>query len=152
MSVLRALGDRRVVLLGQLAIAIVLLVAALAKIGDAGSFARQIGRFRLVPFGFENLVAITLPWIELVAALAILSRVQPRAGAVVAAALMGFFWIAVAAAMARGLDIECGCFGTGDATRVGLVKLVENTGLLALAVIATWRPTAFDRSSVPADT
>ena len=152
MSVIRVLGNRRVVLFGQLAIAVVLLVSALAKIGDAASFARQIGRFRLVPFGLENLAAITLPWIELVAALAIFTRVQPRAGAVVAAGLMGLFWIAVAVAMARGLDIECGCFGTGDATRVGLVKLIENTGLLALAVIATLNPTAFDRPSWPADT
>jgi putative oxidoreductase len=135
-----ALRDRRIVLLAQVAIAIVLVVAALAKIGDADSFARQIHRYQLVPFGLENLAAITLPWIELVAALAILSRVQPRAGAAVGAVFMALFWIAVAAAMARGLDIECGCFGTADATRVGLGKLIENTALLAVAVVGSLRP------------
>lgn len=140
MKVVRALADRRVVFLAQVAIALALLVAALAKIGDAGSFARQIGRFRVAPFGSENLLAITLPWIELVAALAILSRTRPRAGAVVALVLMALFWIIVAAALARGLDIECGCFGTGDATRVGIGKLVENTGLIAVAFIACRRP------------
>jgi uncharacterized membrane protein YphA (DoxX/SURF4 family) len=122
------------------AVAAVLLAAALAKIGDAGTFARQIGRFRLVPLGFENLLAITLPWIELVAALAILFRVQPRAGAALGVGLLGVFWIAVAAALARRLDIECGCFGTADATRVGVQKLVENTGFLAVAVVGCLRP------------
>ena len=40
----------------------------------------------------------------------------------------------------RGLDIECGCFGTSDASRVGTAKLIENVGLLALAVIASLAP------------
>ena len=116
------------------------LAAALAKIGDAGAFARQIHYYRLLPFGLENLLAITLPWIELLAALAILLRLRPQAGSVVVAGLMALFVAVVAAAVVRGLDIECGCFGTADAGRVGVVKLLENLGLLALAVIASLRP------------
>jgi putative oxidoreductase len=131
----RFLGHPRVIGLCRIAIGLVFLAAALAKIGDASTFARQIHHFRLVPFGFENLLAITLPWIELVLALAILTGVQPRAGSMVATGLMGLFVVVVAAALARGLDIECGCFGTADASRVGVSKLIENVGLLALAVI-----------------
>jgi len=131
----RFLTHPRVVGLCRIAIGLVFLAAALAKIGDAATFARQIHHFRLVPFGFENLLAITLPWIELVLALAILTGVQPRSGSMVAAGLMGLFVVVVAAAVARGLDIECGCFGTADASRVGVSKLVENVGLLALAVV-----------------
>lgn len=139
-AVTRLLRHPGVVLVAQLGIAVVFLAAALGKIGDAGAFARQIHHFRLLPFGLENTLAITLPWIELVAALALLLRFRPRAGAVITAGLMVLFVFVVAAAVARGLDIECGCFGTSDASRVGTAKLIENVGLLALALIASLKP------------
>jgi len=128
------------VLACQVATGLIFLAAAVTKIGDAATFARQIHNFRLVPFGLENLVAITLPWIEIVAALAILLRVRPRAGSLVGAGLMAFFLVVVGTAVARGLDIECGCFGTADASRVGLAKLAENAGLLAVTLVASLRP------------
>ena len=133
----RLLSHPRVVLVCRVVIGLVFLAAAMTKIGDAGGFARQIHHYRLVPFGLENLLAITLPWIELVLALAILTGVRPRAGSVVATGLMGLFVVVVAAAVARGLDIECGCFGTADASRVGAAKLIENVGLLALALVGS---------------
>ena len=136
----RVLTDRRVAFVCQTAIGLVFLFSALAKIGDAAGFARQIHHYRMIPFGLENLVAITLPWIELVLALAILTRLMPRAGAGVGLGLMGVFVVMVAAAVARRLDIECGCFGTADATRVGAAKLLENLGLTALAAIGCVAP------------
>ena len=139
-GLIRLLGHPALVLIAQVAVAFVFLTAALAKIGDAASFARQIHHFRLLPPGLENLLAMTLPWIELTAAIAILFSYRPRAGSLVIAGLMGLFVFVVAAALARGLDIECGCFGTADASRVGIAKLLENLGLLALALIASARP------------
>jgi putative oxidoreductase len=134
------LTHRRTVRLCQLAIGLVFLLAALTKIGDAADFARQIHHYRLVPFGLENLLAITLPWIELLVALVILLGINPRVGSVASAGLMALFVVAVGIAIARGLDIECGCFGTADASHVGLTKLLENTGLLALALVGSRRP------------
>lgn len=146
----RWLGHPWIVLACQLVVALVFLAAAIAKIGDAGSFAKQIHYFRLVPAGGESLLAMTLPWIELLAALAILLRVQPRAGSVVIAGWMVVFVVAVGAALARGLDIECGCFGTADASRVGAAKLLENLGLLALALIGCLRPNGVaERAEAP---
>ncbi len=147
-GLMRLLRHPGVVLVAQIGIAVVFLAAALGKIGDAAAFAKQIHYFRLLPTGLENLMAITLPWVELLAALALLLRYRPRAGAVICAGLMGVFLFAVAAAVARGLDIECGCFGTSDASRVGTAKLLENAGLLALALIASLRPAAPQASAV----
>jgi uncharacterized membrane protein YphA (DoxX/SURF4 family) len=131
----RFLADRRVVWGCRVAIGILLLGAALSKIGEAAEFARQIHRLRFAPLGLENLLAITLPWVELVAALAILSGVEARAGALLAAGLMSVFVVVVVAAMARHLDVECGCFGTADATRVGATKLVENLVAFGVALV-----------------
>lgn len=153
-GLMRVLRHPGVVLVAQLGIAVVFLAAALGKIGDAGTFAKQIHYFRLLPVSLENLLAITLPWVELLAALALILRYRPRAGAVICAALMGVFLFAVGAAVARGLDIECGCFGTSDASRVGTAKLIENVGLLALAMIASLAPaerkTAVREAELPA--
>jgi len=136
----RLLRHRATVLLCQIAIGLVFLAAALPKIGDSFAFARQIHNYRLVPAELVNLLAITLPWIELVTALAILLRFRARAGAIVAAGLMVLFLGAVGSAVARGLDIECGCFGTSDAAKVGFAKLAENVGLLLLALGGSLRP------------
>ena len=94
----------------------------------------------MVPVFAENLVAMTLPWIEVVAALALLVGVRARDGAILAGGSLVVFTVAVIAAFARGLDIECGCFGTADASRVGLTKVAENLGLIGMAVVASLRP------------
>ena len=124
----------------QIAIGILMAWAGLAKIGDLRSFAEQLHNFRMMPVPLENLVAMSLPWVELLAALALIFGVRARAGAMLVTGLMVVFTVAVAAAMVRGLDIECGCFGTHDATRVGWVKIAQNLGMLALAWVGSLRP------------
>ena len=124
----------------QLIIGLVFIAAALPKIGDPQSFSLAVHNFRLLPLFMENLVALSLPWIELVAGLAMVFGVRARAGGLLTSAMMIAFTVAVAIAMARGLDVECGCFGTSDGTRVGAQKLLENTGLTVLALLGTLRP------------
>jgi len=118
---------------------LVLIAAALAKIGDPAALATQIRYYHLFPTGPENLIAISLPWIELLAGLALISGVHARAGAWLAVAMMVVFTLAVAQAMARGLNFDCGCFGTADATRIGIRKLLENIALTAVSVVGARR-------------
>ena len=123
----------------QIVMGVVFAWAALAKLGDLQGFADQVHNFRMVPIFAENIVALLLPWIELVAALALMSNIRPRSGAVVVTGLLAAFTIAVIVALMRGLDIECGCFGTSDASRVGLVKITQNLGMLVLGWIGCRR-------------
>jgi len=137
--------------LARLALGGVFLWAALGKLGDIEGLARDVQRFRMLPAPGVNLVAIVLPWIELVAGLSLLLGIRARAGALVTGALMAVFTAAVAFAMARGLSIECGCFGSGDSLRTGGAKLLVNLGMLALAALALGprreppAPSSFDR-------
>ena len=124
----------------QIALGALFVVAALAKIVDPASLAREVHNFRLVPFWSEHLVAMTLPWVEFMAGLALVLGIRARAGAWVAGALLVAFTIGVALAMARGLNFECGCFGTAGGTRVGWAKLGENLGMVALAAAGSLRP------------
>jgi uncharacterized membrane protein YphA (DoxX/SURF4 family) len=134
------LADPRVVRVCQVVIGALFAWAALAKLGDIPGFARQVHGFRAVPLAMENLVALTLPWIELVAALGLTMGVRARASAIVVLGMLATFTVAILAALARGLDIDCGCFGTADAARVGAVKVMQNAGMLVVAAVAARRP------------
>ena len=137
---MRWLAHPGLVRLCQIVIGVIFAWAALAKIGDAQGFAAQVHNFRIVPVALENLVAVTLPWIELVAAMALVLNIRARSGALLVLAMLAAFTVAIVVALARGLDIECGCFGTADASRVGFVKVLENMAMLAVACVSSLRP------------
>ncbi len=143
----RPLSDPRIVRGAQIVIGVIFVVSSLSKIGDIPAFATQVQNFRMAPIWGENLIAMILPWIELVAGLALVLGARARPGAVVVTFLMAVFTVGVVVAMARGLDFECGCFGTADHTRVGAVKLVENLLMLGIAAIATVKPSELRRDA-----
>lgn len=121
----------------RIAIGVVFIAAALAKIGDPAAMALSVHNFRIAPIWSENLLALVLPWIELIAGLSLVLGIRARSGAIVALVLMAVFTIGVGAAWARGLDFECGCFGKASAARIGAQKFFENVGLTLLAFIAS---------------
>ncbi len=118
---------------------LIFLVAGLSKIADPAAFAQQIHNFRIAPIATENLLAMTVPWIEIVAGLALVAGIRSRAAAVLATTMLAAFTLAVAAAWVRGLDFECGCFGKATASRIGGVKLLENLAMIAIAAGGTLR-------------
>jgi uncharacterized membrane protein YphA (DoxX/SURF4 family) len=124
----------------QIVAGLIFLASALAKISDLPAFAVSIHNFRLepvIPMAATNLLAMTIPWVELVAGLALVGGVRPRAGAIVYTVLLVVFTVGVVAAMARGLSFECGCFGKASAGPVGLKKLAENLAMIALGVVGS---------------
>jgi uncharacterized membrane protein YphA (DoxX/SURF4 family) len=123
----------------QITAGLIFLAAALPKIADLTAFAGSIHNFHLepvVPMALTNLLAMTIPWIELIAGLALVSGVRPRAGAFVYVALMTVFTIGVVSALARGLSFDCGCFGKAGSAPIGIKKLAENLGMIAVGIVA----------------
>lgn len=131
-----------VVRVAQFLIGALMLWSSLTKLGNIDAFVDSVHNFRLVPVAFVNFVAMTLPWVEFLGALALIGGVKARGGAFLVLFLLVVFTIGVAQAMARGLDFECGCFGTNDGTRVGMFKILQNVGLILLAWLAALRPRA----------
>ncbi len=132
----------------QVALGAVFVAAALPKIGDPASFARQVHNYRLLPVALENLLAILLPWIELVAGVCLVLGRYARGATWVAAALLGVFLVAIGQAVARDLDIECGCFGTADAAEAGWSALGRDVLFLLLAAGA-WPKAPAGESGAP---
>lgn len=129
--------------------------AAVAKLRDPGGFAFEIERFRLTPWSISAAAAVYLPWLEGFAGAAfVFGRGLVRRGAhVVLLALTVLFACALGSAMARGLDIHCGCFGASAAT--GQIPLALGRDLaimlaLVYLLVAGERKPPEQRSHQPA--
>jgi putative oxidoreductase len=114
-------------------------LAGVLKIADPAKFAQDVGNYRLMPHELTNLVAILVPWIELTAGVLVLTGIWLRAAALVITSLTAMFFLIIVSALARGLNIECGCFGTVGGRHVGLVNLAIDSTLLVLAALLAWR-------------
>ncbi|MEI6085379.1 MAG: MauE/DoxX family redox-associated membrane protein [Verrucomicrobiota bacterium] len=113
--------------------------AGVEKIIDPAGFAKSIGNYKMLPLDGVNLLAITLPWIEVLGGGLLAIGVWRRGNALLIAGLLIVFIVAVGSAMHRGLNIECGCTGTVGGQKVGFTKIFENLGLLAVAGWLIWK-------------
>lgn len=136
--------SRGITTVARLVIGIVFAHAALDKIANPDAFAHSIMNYNMVPLSMVNLMALILPWLELLAGTALVLGIWVRASAAVSGALLLVFIGAISAAMIQGLNINCGCFSqTGEGTKVGWPKVLENTGMTILAVWAVLFPDSY---------
>lgn len=113
--------------------ALVFIFFAVVKIENPAEFAHEIGNYKLFPIFSINLIAIILPWVELILGFMLLAGIKIRSTVFFTGVLLLGFILAVAGAMAQGLDISCGCSGH-NSPKVGLPKILENTALLILCI------------------
>ncbi len=114
------------------------IAAGAVKIPDPGKFAEAVWNYRILPHALVNLAAITLPWIEVVAGILLVVGVWRKASVWLINAMTVLFIAAIASAVVRGLNIECGCFGTVGGRDVGLKAILEDLVLLACGLWIAW--------------
>ncbi len=113
----------------------IFLYAGVMKSSDPQGFAVAIYNYRLLPDWMINALAILLPWVEILAGGCLLLGVKTRGGALLASGLLGIFGLALAISLARGLDIDCGCFGSSPrANEVSWLHLVRDLCLMAAGI------------------
>lgn len=131
----RTLASRAALAAFRLLLGGVFIWASVDKILHPAGFAKAIHDYRILPIALVNLAAITLPWVEALAGVLLIAGIWVRAGALVLSVLLGVFLIAIAAALARGLDITCGCFSvSAEGARIAWDLLVRDVALLAVGV------------------
>lgn len=123
-------------------------MAGTLKIADPAKFALDVSNYRLVPHELINLVAILVPWIEITAGAFVLAGIWLRAAALVITGLTVMFFVVIVSALARGLNIECGCFGTIGGKHIGLVNLAIDCTLLLLATLLARRSKDFPANKI----
>jgi len=134
----RALRDPRLVALLRVGLGAIFVMAAWPKLADPGAFATAVSNYRMLPVPAERVLALVLPPLELLAGVALIVGVLDAGASVVVLGLLVVFTGAIGTALARGLDISCGCFETEGGSKVGLGKVAENLALIAAAVWV-WR-------------
>lgn len=129
------LSNKYFLLTLRILLGVVFIYAAISKASDPEGFARAIANYKLLPIFLINILALILPWIELCAGVLLVFGFLVKENSMILGGLLAVFVIAILISLARGLNIDCGCFGTVGGTKVGIQKILENIGLLLSAII-----------------
>lgn len=134
-NVTKLLGHSAMILISRLLLGGIFLYAGIIKVADPPGFALAIRNYQLVPDGMVNVIAMLLPWIEIVIGAGLILGAGTHGAALVSAFLLGAFALALAINLARGLDISCGCFSTAPSTgSINWLYLIRDLSLLAMAL------------------
>lgn len=99
--------------LARLSLGGVLLVAGALKVSHPDKSAMSVRAYELLPLSVANAFGYALPWIEIGVGLLLIIGIAVRVNSFIGVGLMLLFIIAISQAWARGLSIDCGCFGSG---------------------------------------
>ena len=132
---IKILNNKYLLLIIRLFLGFVFVYAAVTKISEPEGFSQAIYNYKLLPIFLVNILAIILPWIELTAGVLLIFGISVKENSAILNGLLIIFIIAIVISLFRGLDINCGCFGTVDGSKVGLIKILENIGLLILGYL-----------------
>jgi uncharacterized membrane protein YphA (DoxX/SURF4 family) len=115
----------------------VLLAAGLLKYQHLDKSQMAVRAYELLPIALANFLGIVLPFLEIAVGILLIIGAAVRVSALISGLLMLAFSIGIAQAWARGLSIDCGCFGGGGQVAPGtasyLPELVRDAGLALMA-------------------
>jgi len=129
------LSNKYLLLLLRILLAFVFIYAGIEKIADPSGFSDSLDNYRILPLFSVNIFAIILPWIELIAGLFLLFGIKVKENSLIISFCLCVFIIAITISLFRGLNIDCGCFGTVNGSKVGVYKLIEDFVLLLMGVL-----------------
>lgn len=138
------LANSYATLISRLILGGVFLFAGVSKALDPGALASSIRSYGLgLPEWFVSLSAYSLPYLEIILGLYLLAGLFTKSSAWATNGLMLLFIVALAQGAARGLEIDCGCFGAVAGNEAGSLWLdtLRDVGLLALGLHIALTPT-----------
>jgi uncharacterized membrane protein YphA (DoxX/SURF4 family) len=131
-------------LLARLVLGATVLAAGALKVGHPETSARSVRAYQLLPFDLAGYVGYALPILEIAVGVLLVLGLFTRVNAVIGGVLMAAFIIGIASAWARGLSIDCGCFGHGGTIAASQTQypqeIARDVGLLACAAWLAVRP------------
>ncbi len=131
-------------LLARLVTGGVWIVAGAVKLPDPAQSVAAVRAYQLLPSSLVTPVGQLLPVIEIVVGVCLVLGILTRGAAVVSALLFVAFIIGISSVWARGINIDCGCFGGGgadpDAASNYPWEIARDVALLAASLFVAWLP------------
>jgi len=125
-------------LAAQVVLGSVFIVASLDKIIHPELFARTVYNYQLLPEVAVNVVALWIPWLELVGGVFLLLGFWVRGSVILLTGLLLVFLGALGFNLTRGLDVACGCFSTSSKDLVTALTLLRDSLFLVVALYLFW--------------
>ena len=124
------------ILAARLLIGGMFVYASIYKVFDPADFSVSIRNYLIIPASWSNIVALTLPWIEIVAGVFLILGIQVRPSALLTTGMLGVFLGAIIYAYSIGLDIDCGCFGSAATSggRIGVIHIARDVALFLVSL------------------
>ena len=107
MKLIRSL---RLPLIFRLILGIVFIYASYEKILDPIGFSKNIHNYHVTPVFIENIVALVLPWAELIIGIFLIFGLFLEGTISITISMLVFFILLLSQAVFRGIDVHCGCF------------------------------------------
>jgi uncharacterized membrane protein YphA (DoxX/SURF4 family) len=138
----------------RLVLAGVLIVAGWLKLPEPAASVRAVRAYQLLPESVVPSIGYALPLLEILIGVLLLVGLATRFAAVVAGLLMLAFIIGISSAWARGLTIDCGCFGGGGTVASNQTKYAQEIArdvglLLAAGFLVVWPASRFSIDPTP---
>ena len=125
-------------LVARLTLGGVLLLAGYLKFDELDKSQMAVRAYEMLPVSLANFIGIVLPFAEILMGVLLILGAGTRVMGLLGALLMLVFVIGISQAWARGLSIDCGCFGGGGQVEPGtasyLPELIRDAGLAALGI------------------
>ena len=131
----RIIDNDILTLLIRLTVGIIFIYASYYKIIDPQSFAKSIWFYHLVPGKLINIIAIVLPWVELMAGAGLILGVYYKGSVALVNLMTLFFVVALLLSIIRGVSIDCGCFKAAAVTTESAWETLKfDIGLIILTI------------------
>jgi hypothetical protein len=110
--------------------------SAWTKLKDSWAlFAMAVDSYQVLPLWGVQLVARTLPWLELLIGVLLIVGRWMRVATVVCSLLLLLFFGLMVRAHLNGMEINCGCFGPGEA--ISWRTLLRDGAMVAGSLVLT---------------
>ncbi len=101
-------------LVARYVLGLTFIYASCHKIGAPDEFAKIIYGYGLFPGILINLVAITMPFFEMVSGVALVTGIYPKSASLIINSMLALFILALSINLIRGHEFDCGCFSPGQ--------------------------------------
>ena len=117
----------------RIAVGGVFIWAGLLKVIDPLRFAQDIANYRIFSRDLSFLIALVLPWLEIICGILVIIGIYRVSSSFLLSGLLSLFLVLITVTLIRGIDVDCGCFGS-IGRRVDFRLLVTDIVLLFLAM------------------